>query len=78
MHYVHFASGCQCSFSLIDQVIVLWTANTERFCEVAAGLNDTADNLLHSIRSNAEEVSPSTLFAIASIMEGVSKPHLVM
>jgi myo-inositol-1-phosphate synthase len=57
----------------LDKVIVLWTANTERFCDVAPGLNDTAENLLQSVRDNAEEVSPSTLFAIASIMEGVRK-----
>uniref|UniRef100_A0A8C0FLD8 inositol-3-phosphate synthase n=1 Tax=Bubo bubo TaxID=30461 RepID=A0A8C0FLD8_BUBBB len=30
----------------VDKVIVLWTANTERFCDVVPGLNDTADNLL--------------------------------
>ena len=54
------------------QVIVLWTANTERFCDVAAGLNDTAENLLRSIRNDREEVSPSTIFAVASILEGVS------
>ena len=52
---------------------MLWTANTERFCDVAAGLNDTAENLLHSIRSNTDEVSPSSLFAVASIMEGVRR-----
>ena len=52
-------------------MIVLWTANTERFCGVETGLNDTAENLLQSIRSNAEEVSPSTLFAVASVLEGV-------
>lgn len=34
----------------IDKVIVLWTANTERFCDVRQGLNDTADSLLKSIR----------------------------
>ncbi len=51
---------------------MLWTANTERFCDIAAGLNDTADNLLKSIKANAEEVSPSTIFAVASILEGVS------
>ena len=54
---------------------MLWTANTERFCEVAAGLNDTAENLLHSIRSNTDEVSPSSLFAVASIMEGVRRKN---
>ena len=31
------------------QVIVLWTANTERYSEVIEGLNDTADNLMKSI-----------------------------
>ncbi|KAA0149228.1 hypothetical protein FNF27_05576 [Cafeteria roenbergensis] len=54
----------------LDKVIVLWTANTERFSEVAAGLNDTAAALLASIDAGAEEVSPSTLFAVASILEG--------
>ena len=57
-------SGC-------DKVIVLWTANTERFCEVAEGLNDTPENLMASIKSSEAEVSPSTLFAVASILEGV-------
>lgn len=56
----------------VDKVIVLWTANTERFSEVIPGLNDTAENLISSIRNNESEVSPSTLFAVASILEGVS------
>jgi len=36
------------------------------------GLNDTADNLLKSIKNSEREVSPSTLFAVASILEGCS------
>lgn len=56
----------------VDKVIVLWTANTERFCDVRCGLNDTADSLLQSIRRNEDEISPSTMFAVASILEGVS------
>ncbi|NXH86778.1 INO1A synthase, partial [Edolisoma coerulescens] len=52
-----------------DKVIVLWTANTERFCDVVPGLNDTADSLLRAIERGLE-VSPSTLFAVASILEG--------
>ncbi|XP_072182433.1 inositol-3-phosphate synthase 1-A-like [Diadema setosum] len=56
----------------VDKVIVLWTANTERFCDVAEGLNDTECNLLRAIEENATEVSPSTLFAVASILEGVA------
>ena len=54
------------------QVIVLWTANTERFCDVEKGLNDTAENLLRSIANDEEEVSPSTIFAVACVLEGVS------
>ena len=52
------------------QVIVLWTANTERFCDITEGLNMTAEELLNSIQNNEEEVSPSTIFAVASILEG--------
>ncbi|CAL1535361.1 unnamed protein product [Lymnaea stagnalis] len=56
----------------LDKVIVLWTANTERFAEVREGLNDTADNLLNSISRGESEISPSTLFAVASILEGIT------
>ena len=55
----------------LDSVVVLWTANTERFADVRPGLNDTADNLLASIERNESEVAPSTLFAVACIQEGV-------
>ncbi|XP_034015560.1 inositol-3-phosphate synthase 1-B-like [Thalassophryne amazonica] len=58
----HQASG-------VDKVIVLWTANTERYCDVIIGVNDTAKNLLATIQGGGE-VSPSTLFAVASILEG--------
>lgn len=34
----------------VDKVIVLWTANTERFSDIVAGVNDTADNLLATIQ----------------------------
>lgn len=54
----------------VDSVIILWTANTERFAEIHEGLNDTAANLLKSIETNESEVSPSTLYAVASILEG--------
>ncbi|XP_065844437.1 inositol-3-phosphate synthase-like [Oscarella lobularis] len=54
----------------LDKVIVLWTANTERFCDVREGLNLTAKELLASIERNEDEMSPSSLFAVASIQEG--------
>ena len=53
------------------QVIVVWTANTERFCDVQEGLNTTANELMISIAMDKDEVSPSTIFAVASILEGV-------
>jgi len=54
----------------LDTVVVLWTANTERFASVQSGVNDTADNVLASIAANEPEIAPSTIFAIASILEG--------
>jgi myo-inositol-1-phosphate synthase len=54
----------------LDKVIILWTANTERFSEIVEGLNDTADNLIAAIKRSEAEVSPSTCFAVASILEG--------
>jgi myo-inositol-1-phosphate synthase len=56
----------------LDKVIVLWTANTERFAELLDGVNDTAENLFKAIEAGHEEISPSTIFAIASILEGCS------
>ncbi|KAJ1019271.1 hypothetical protein NDA13_006191 [Ustilago tritici] len=53
----------------LDQVIVVWTANTERYSEIIPGVNETADNLLKSVNENHAEVSPSTVFAIACILE---------
>jgi hypothetical protein len=38
----------------------------------STGNNDTAENLLAAIARGEEEISPSTLFAVASIMEGCS------
>uniref|UniRef100_A0A7S0VHK9 inositol-3-phosphate synthase n=1 Tax=Polytomella parva TaxID=51329 RepID=A0A7S0VHK9_9CHLO len=56
----------------VDKIIVLWTANTERFSEVVAGLNDSSENLLSAIERNESEVSPSTLYGVASVLEGVT------
>ncbi|SPO06715.1 probable myo-inositol 1-phosphate synthase (MIPS) [Cephalotrichum gorgonifer] len=55
----------------LDRVIVQWTANTERFADIIPGVNDTADNLLKAIEEGHDEVSPSTIFAVACILEGV-------
>ncbi|KAI0032393.1 inositol-3-phosphate synthase [Vararia minispora EC-137] len=55
----------------LDQVIVFWTANTERYSAIIPGVNDTADALLSAIKTSHPEVAPSTVFAVASILEGV-------
>lgn len=54
----------------LDKVIVQWTANTERYADILPGVNDTADNLLKAIEEGHTEVSPSTIFAVACILEG--------
>jgi len=56
----------------LDKVIILWSANTERYAELVTGVNDTADNLLKAIERGEQEISPSTLFAVASVLEGCS------
>lgn len=55
----------------LDKVIVLWSANTERFADVLPNVNDSASTLLKSIANDHTEVSPSTIFAVACILEGV-------
>eukprot|EP00835_Amoeboradix_gromovi_P000897 NODE_34_length_31639_cov_0.254375.p3 type:complete len:510 gc:universal NODE_34_length_31639_cov_0.254375:4465-5994(+) len=54
----------------LDTVVVLWTASTERFSEIIKGVNDTSHNLLVAIEENHPEIAPSTIFAVASILEG--------
>ncbi|KAJ7227062.1 hypothetical protein GGX14DRAFT_628005 [Mycena pura] len=54
----------------LDRAVVFWTANTERYSDIITGVNDTADNLLTAIRASHSEISPSTLFAVAAILEG--------
>ncbi|CAF3451894.1 unnamed protein product, partial [Rotaria socialis] len=54
----------------LDKVIVLWTANTERYVDVRQGLNQTSDEILQSIAANDDEISPSNIFACAAILEG--------
>lgn len=53
----------------LEKVIILWTANTERFCDVQ-DYHLKADTLLEAIARSEEEISASTIFAVASILEG--------
>jgi len=54
----------------LDTVIVLWTANTERWSEVKEGVHDTAENILKALDNGEPEIAPSACYAIASILEG--------
>ena len=38
--------------------------------QVQSGVNETADELLAAIEANEAEIAPSTIFAVASILEG--------
>ena len=42
-----------------------------RYNNVIVGLNDTMENLFASLDRNEYEISPSTLYALACIMENV-------
>lgn len=55
----------------VESLVILWTANTERYSQLIEGLNDTSANLMAAIANNADEVSPSTIYAVASVLEGV-------
>jgi myo-inositol-1-phosphate synthase len=54
----------------LDKVIVIWSANTERFSEVKPGVHDTKENLLAAIKNGESEIAPSVLYAVAAIQEG--------
>ncbi|KAH0786330.1 Inositol-3-phosphate synthase [Histomonas meleagridis] len=48
----------------LEQVIILWSANTERYSDLLA------PNLLKAVAEGHPEISPSTLYALAAIEEG--------
>ena len=56
----------------LDKIIVMWTANTERYTNVNPSIHQTMDSLMNAVKQNEKEISPSTLYAIASILEGCS------
>lgn len=54
----------------LEYVVVVWTGNSERYSVETNGVNDTAENLMRAIDANHGEVSPSTLYCVAAILEG--------
>lgn len=41
----------------VDKVIILWTANTERFTDIIPGVNDSAHSLLAAIQVRCGSIS---------------------
>lgn len=56
----------------LQKVIVLWTANTERYTVIQEGIHDTTENFLKSIERNESEIAPSGIYATAAILENCS------
>jgi myo-inositol-1-phosphate synthase len=57
------------AYNSLNQVILLWSANTERQSEITEGIHNTSANFLQGIEDGHPEISPSTLFAIGVIEE---------
>ena len=55
----------------LDKIIVLWTANTERYCEIKEDVHMTADQLIAGIKANDSEISPSLIYATACVLEHI-------
>lgn len=54
----------------LDKVVIVWTANTERYSDVIEGVHDSEENLLKAIKNKHCEIAPSQMFATAAILEG--------
>jgi myo-inositol-1-phosphate synthase len=55
----------------VDKVVVIWTANTERYTDLRKGTHDSEFNLRAALARNEPEISPSTIMALACIDEGI-------
>ncbi|EAY06546.1 hypothetical protein TVAG_358360 [Trichomonas vaginalis G3] len=55
----------------LEKVIILWTANTERYCDVQEGVHMTPEQLLDAIKNNHAEIAPSQIYAVAAILEHI-------
>jgi myo-inositol-1-phosphate synthase len=55
----------------LDKVIILWTANTERYCEIKPDVHMTAEQLLAGIKAGDSEIAPSLIYATAAVLEHV-------
>ncbi|KJP85575.1 hypothetical protein AK88_04796 [Plasmodium fragile] len=61
--------GCFKKTNNLDEVIVLWSGNTEKNIAHIPGVNDTYENILLACKNNHPSVSPSIVYALASVLE---------
>lgn len=54
----------------LSKVIVLWTANTERFVQNCTEAHETEAAFLRAVAQGHPEISPSQMFAMAAVLEG--------
>ncbi|SCQ16546.1 inositol-3-phosphate synthase, putative [Plasmodium ovale] len=53
----------------LNDIIILWSGNTEKNIPYIKGVNDTFENLLHACKNNHTSVSPSIIYALAAVLE---------
>jgi myo-inositol-1-phosphate synthase len=54
----------------LEYVIVLWSANTEKMVDINPFVHINPSDLLSSIHVNSPYISPSMIYAVASMLEG--------
>lgn len=55
----------------VDNVIVLWTANTEKMMEIDDRHHGSINGIINAINDNRKDlISPSMMYAVASILDG--------
>ncbi|CRH00550.1 inositol-3-phosphate synthase, putative [Plasmodium relictum] len=55
----------------LDDLIVLWSGNTEKNIPNIEGVNDTIENILYACKNNHPSISPSIIYALASVLENI-------
>ncbi|CRG97894.1 inositol-3-phosphate synthase, putative [Plasmodium gallinaceum] len=53
----------------LDDLIILWSGNTEKNIPHIEGINDTLENILCACKNNHPSISPSMIYALAAVLE---------
>lgn len=54
----------------LEFVVVVWTGNSEKYAAETEDVHGSAEALLAAIDGSHKEISPSTLYAVAAVLEG--------